>query len=38
MNVSQVAHMAFRLPVLAFVAAYSTIPNAGAFGWRHLKQ
>ena len=38
MNLLHVSQMAFRLPVAAFVAVYSTMPSAGAFGARHLRQ
>lgn len=36
--VPHVSQRAFRLPVSVLVAAYSTMPSAGAFGARHLKQ
>jgi hypothetical protein len=36
--VPHTSQMALRLPVVAFWRVASTIPMAGARGWRHLKQ
>jgi hypothetical protein len=36
--VPQTSQMALMLPVAAFWRVASTIPMAGARGWRHLKQ